>query len=105
MAAPNPNPIPKRILIQESCIECGRPILAAPRPFEKPGKKPLAPGNSQFQMELPNEIQHQNPLRCVECRMAHQSRWKNRKRQLPWLVSLAVLLLIWVAWNLLSKTP
>ena len=71
MAAPNPNPVPKRILIQESCVECGHPIAAVPRPFEESGKKPLAPGNSQFQMELPNEIQHQNPLRCEECRTAH----------------------------------
>tara|TARA_B100001939_G_C16404620_1_gene389787 strand:+ start:41 stop:352 length:312 start_codon:yes stop_codon:yes gene_type:complete len=103
LSTPGQNPVPKRILVQENCVECGRPVGGNPEPFESADNKPLAPGNSQFQLEMPNEIQHQNPLRCEACRLAHHSRWADRKRQLPWLATLAILLLIWVAWNLLRN--
>ena len=82
-----------RIDLQESCIDCGRSLEFDPRPFEGVKQKPLAPGNSRLQMKLPDEMQHQRPVRCETCRNAHREKWEWRKRQLPWLIAIVVVLL------------
>ena len=83
-------------------MDCGRAIDFDPRPFEGMKKKPLAPGNSAFQLEMPDEVQHKPPVRCKECRITHRHKWERRKRQLPWLISVAVLLLGLSLWLLLK---
>ena len=83
-------------------MDCGRSIDFDPRPFEGVKKKPLAPGNSAFQLEMPDEVQHKPPVRCEACRIAHRHKWERRKRQLPWLIAVAVLLLGLSLWLLLK---
>ena len=83
-------------------MDCGRSIDFDPRPFEEVKKKPLAPGNSAFQLEMPDEVQHKPPVRCEACRIAHRHKWDRRKRQLPWLIAVAVLLLGLSLWLLLK---
>ena len=83
-------------------MDCGRSIDFDPRPFEGVKKKPLAPGNSAFQLEMPDEVQHKPPVRCEACRIAHRHKWDRRKRQLPWLIAVAVLLLGLSLWLLLK---
>jgi hypothetical protein len=84
-------------------VDCGRAIDFDPRPFEGVKKKPLAPGNSAFQMEMPYEVQYLKPIRCEPCRIAHTLKWERRKRQLPWLIAMAVLLLGLSLWLLLKS--
>ena len=88
--------------VHESCVDCGRSIDFDPRPFEGVKKKPLAPGNSAFQLEMPDEVQHKPPVRCEACRIAHRHKWDRRKRQLPWLIGVAVLMLGLSLWLLLK---
>ena len=83
-------------------MDCGRSIDFDPRPFEGVKKKPLAPGNSAFQLEMPDEVQHKPPVRCEACRIAHRHKWERRKRQLPWLIAVAVLMLGLSLWLLLK---
>ena len=83
-------------------MDCGRSIDFDPRPIEGVKKKPLAPGNSAFQLEMPDEVQHKPPVRCEACRIAHRHKWDRRKRQLPWLIAVAVLLLGLSLWLLLK---
>ena len=83
-------------------MDCGRSIDFDPRPFEGVKKKPLAPGNSAFQLEMPDEVQHKPPIRCEPCRIAHTNKWDRRKRQLPWLIGVAVLMLGLSLWLLLK---
>ena len=84
-------------------MDCERSIDFDARPFEGVKKKPLAPGNSRFQLEMPDEVQHKRPVRCEACRIAHHEKWERRKRQLPWLIAVAVLLLGLSLWLLLFK--
>ena len=88
--------------IQESCIDCGRSLEFDPRPFKGVKDKPLAPGNTRRQMGLPDEMQHQRPVRCESCRTAHSEKWARRKRQLPWLIAFAMILLALALWLLLK---
>ena len=83
-------------------MDCGRSIDFDPRPFEGVKIKPLAPGNSAFQLDMPDEVQHKPPVRCEPCRIAHLHKWERRKRQLPWLIGVAVLLLGLSLWQLLK---
>jgi len=92
-----------KIDVHEGCVDCGRGINFDPRPFVEVKKKPLAPGNSAFQLEMPDEVQHLKPVRCEPCRIAHTLKWERRKRQLPWLIAVAVLLLGLSLWLLLKS--
>ena len=83
-------------------MDCGRTSDFNPRPFVEVKKKPLAPGNSAFQLAMPDEVQHKRPVRCEPCRIAHHVKWERRKRQLPWLIALAVLLVGFSLWLLLK---
>ena len=101
MSSTHNSPVPNRIEVHENCVDCGRPIDFDPSPFEGVKKKPLAPGNSAFQVSMPDEAQHQRPIRCEACRISHHNKWDRRKRQLPWLITVAVLLLGLSLWLLL----
>ena len=61
-----------RIDVHESCVDCGRSINFDSQPFEGVKKKPLAPGNSAFQSEMPDEVQHKPPVRGVPDRAPSQ---------------------------------
>ncbi len=101
MSATRNSPLPSRIEVHENCVNCGRPIDFDPSPFEGVKKKPLAPGNSAFQVSLPDEMQHNRPVRCDACQMAHSKKWNSRKRLLPWLITIIVLLIMLGLWLLL----
>jgi len=53
-------------------------------------------------MELPDEAQHKRPERCEECKLAHYMKWQTRRKQLPWLITLAAGLLALAGWVLLK---
>ena len=72
------------------------------RPFTSGTTKPLAPGNTRLHMELPNEAQHKRPERCEERKLAHYMKWQARRKQLPWLITLAAGLLALAGWVLLK---
>jgi len=100
MSQGSANPVPERITIKGNCVECGCPLGAEPAPFEGSKSKPLAPGNSSFQIELPDEAQHQRVARCKPCRLKHREKWETRRRQLPWLIALAAACVAYAVWLL-----
>ena len=71
-------------------------------PFTGAPAKPLAPGNTRLHMELPDEMQHKHPERCEECKLAHFVKWQARRKQLPWLIALAVGSLALAGWLVLK---
>ena len=83
-----------------NCVDCGCPVGAEPVPYEGGEAKPLAPGNSSFQIELPDEAQHQPVARCEPCRLKHREKWEGRRKQLPWLIAMAIVALVYVVWLL-----
>ncbi len=92
------SPLPKRIVVHGNCVDCGQPLAASPVPFAEKSNKPLAPGNTRLQMEMPDEAQHKSPERCEKCKLGHYQKWQSRRKQLPWLVALAVVLVVLVGW-------
>lgn len=96
------NPVPDHIVVHGNCVDCGRPVEFDARPFTGAGAKPLAPGNTRLHMELPDEMQHKHPERCEECKLAHFVKWQARRKQLPWLIALAVGSLALAGWLVLK---
>ena len=100
--AASSNPVPDHIMVHGNCVDCGRPVDFDARPFTGAGAKPLAPGNTRLHMELPDEMQHKHPERCEECKLAHFVKWQARRKQLPWLIALAVGSLALAGWLVLK---
>ena len=100
--AASSNPVPDHIVVHGNCVDCGRPVDFDARPFTGAGAKPLAPGNTRLHMELPDEMQHKHPERCEECKLAHFVKWQARRKQLPWLIALAVGSLALAGWLVLK---
>ena len=96
------NPLPSHIVVHGNCVDCGRPVEFDARPFTSGAAKPLAPGNTRLHMGLPDEAQHKRPERCEERKLAHYMKWQARRKQLPWLITLAAGLLALAGWVLLK---
>ena len=95
-------PVPDHIVVHGNCVDCGRPVEFDPTPFTGAAAKPLAPGNTRLHMELPDEMQHKHPERCEECKLTHFVKWQARRKQLPWLIALAVGSLALAGWLVLK---
>ena len=100
--AASSNPVPDHIVVHGNCVDCGRPVEFDPTPFTGAAAKPLAPGNTRLHMELPDEMQHKHPERCEECKLAHFVKWQAQRKQLPWLIALAVGSLALAGWLVLK---